>query len=429
MKRSYLFSGVSIALLLQTAVYAQPFQKVSDLPLAKVREIHHYFSDPKNRVVPKKIEMPTRYSWQHTSEFYPTAQIVREGRVHPLEKDLDAKIGSVTFYRGDHKESVQYHLSNYDVDAFMVIRHGKIVYEKYNTMYPNDKHIWWSSGKVIGSTMLALLEEEGKVDTQKPVSFYLHELKGSVWDSVKVIEVLDMATGLDATEHDEPKHDSRTNPEQKWYRWAASIEMFPDAKNRHEEPMDVIRSMQRRTDAYEKFEYNSIDTFLVNRIVERVTNQPLERYFTKRVWSKIGARADAYVAVSPQGYSLFYGLMNSTLEDMGRFGMIFTPSGTQFTHKPIISKKVVQKLQTQPHKSMYLKAFMGRSMMKKFRENNMTNHYQWDAIFNDGDMYKSGFGGQGLYVSPAKDMVVVWFGSNDGNSNEEAMARAIVTSF
>jgi CubicO group peptidase (beta-lactamase class C family) len=75
---------------------------------------------------------------------------------------------------------------------------------------------------------------------------------------------------------------------------------------------------------------------------------------------------------------------------------------------------------------MYDRAFMGRLMIEKFGEKGMANRYQWDAVFEDGDLYKSGFGGQGLYVSPARDMVVVWFGTGDGSTYEEPMARAIV---
>ena len=45
---------------------------------------------------------------------------------------------------------------------------------------------------------------------------------------------------------------------------------------------------------------------------------------------------------------------------------------------------------------------------------------------SDGDMFKAGVGGQGIYVSPATDTVVAWFCTSDGNNQEEAMARAIV---
>ena len=191
--------------------------------------------------------------------------------------------------------------------------------------------------------------------------------------------------------------------------------------------MEVIARMKRRTEPYAKFEYNSINTFIVNRIVEAVTHQPLHRYFSQHIWQKIGARNDGYVVTTPkEGYGLFYGMMNSTLEDMGRFGMIFTPSGRNFTQNPIVPPSVIKRIQTQPHQAMYDKAFMGQTMQKKFGETDMSNRYQWDAVFADGDFFKSGFGGQGLYVSPKNDTVVVWFGTNDSKGGEEAMARTIV---
>jgi len=52
---------------------------------------------------------------------------------------------------------------------------------------------------------------------------------------------------------------------------------------------------------------------------------------------------------------------------------------------------------------------------------------QWDAVFEDGDLYKSGKNGQCIYVSPKKDMAVVWFSSAYDNSLWLPIyARAIV---
>jgi hypothetical protein len=44
-------------------------------------------------------------------------------------------------------------------------------------------------------------------------------------------------------------------------------------------------------------------------------------------------------------------------------------------------------------------------------------------------MFRKGVGGQGLYVSPARDAVIVWFCTSDGGNQEETMARAIAKSF
>jgi CubicO group peptidase (beta-lactamase class C family) len=365
------------------------------------------------------------------SHFYSTADIRRGGApVVKLEKQIDLSIGTIRFKKGPEIETVEDHLNSYPVDAFMVVHQGKIIFEKYNTMYPDDKHIWWSSGKVIGSTLLATLEEKGLIDTKRFVTDYLPELKNSVWETVRVEEALDLATGLDATEHDEPDDDSRTNPKQGWYRWAVGIGMYPDLYDQNETAMDVLRSMKRRKPAFTAFEYNSLNTFVINRLVEAVVNKPLDLYFSECIWNKIGARSDGYVVISPdEGYPLFYGLMNSTLEDKARFGMIFTPGIKKLTDTPILSKSTIDKIQHTSHPEIYGKGFMGKLLETRFGEKNLTNHYQWDAVFPDGDLFKSGFGGQGLYVSPARDLVIVWFGTNNGQGQEETMARAIAKHF
>lgn len=54
----------------------------------------------------------------------------------------------------------------------------------------------------------------------------------------------------------------------------------------------------------------------------------------------------------------------------------------------------------------------------------LANRHQWDIVFPDGDFFKAGVGGQGMYISPSADTVVVWFST--GKQMEEVMARAIV---
>jgi CubicO group peptidase (beta-lactamase class C family) len=403
----------------------------ADASIERVLDLHAFFRAPENKV---KIQFPspeTHYAWQNMSRFYPTAQIMRDGRIRELPVKLDPSIDKVTFQKSDGRtETVKSHIASYPVDAFLVVRGGAIVFELYKAMRPIDKHNWFSASKVTGSMVLAILEAEDKVDVKKPVTAYLPELNGSVWDTVTVEETLDMATGLDSTEHDEPNHDSRTNPDQGWFKWAASLGILPDVHNLNQTPFDVLRQMKRRKPGHTRFEYNSIDTFTVNRIVEAVTGKPLSEVFADRIWRKIGAEHDAFVAVTAQGYPLQFGFISSTLRDMARFGMIFTPSLDKVSDERIIPGKVVRMIQTTGGPEIYADNYVGNKMLKNFPgETGMTNRYQWDAIFKDGDMYKAGVGGQGLYVSPSRDTVIAWFCTGDGENQEETMARAIAKSF
>jgi len=148
------------------------------------------------------------------------------------------------------------------------------------------------------------------------------------------------------------------------------------------------------------------------------------------IWSKIGAEHDMVVAVSPQGYPMSFGWNLSTLRDMARFGMIFTPSWNKVSAERIVPESIVKMIQTTGKPEIYDKGYVGQLMMSRFPgEKGITNRYMWDAILQDGDMLKSGMGSQGLYVSPSRDLVINWFSTGDGTTMEETMARAIAKSF
>ncbi|MEQ8423474.1 MAG: hypothetical protein RIA63_02115, partial [Cyclobacteriaceae bacterium] len=44
-------------------------------------------------------------------------------------------------------------------------------------------------------------------------------------------------------------------------------------------------------------------------------------------------------------------------------------------------------------------------------EENKYSSYQWSGVYDDGDFYKAAHGGQGLYISPEKDLVIAFYGT------------------
>ncbi len=73
---------------------------------------------------------------------------------------------------------------------------------------------------------------------------------------------------------------------------------------------------------------------------------------------------------------------------------------------------MLKRMQTSGERDNYLKGALGPRLAEEFRDAPLFNSYQWDAVFADGDLYKSGMNGQGLYVSPSRDNVVVWFATD-----------------
>ena len=41
---------------------------------------------------------------------------------------------------------------------------------------------------------------------------------------------------------------------------------------------------------------------------------------------------------------------------------------------------------------------------------------------DDGDFFKGGYGGQGLYISPERDLVIAFFGTLDSNGESNELA-------
>ncbi|WP_157973534.1 serine hydrolase [Tropicimonas sp. IMCC34043] len=398
----------------------------TDTPLQTIRDIFSYFHTPANVV---QIQVPsdkTHYAWQNMSGFQYTMQIERDGPISELPARIDPAIGEISFTRpGMSPETVNQHLDTATMDGLLVLHKGDVVFERYTSMRPFDKHQWFSSGKVIAGTMVELLASEGKIDVKKPVSDYVKELKGSDWDKVTVEETLDMATGLDSTEHEEPNDDARTNPERGWYKWAVSIGLFEDKDNLNQSPFDVLRGMKKVKPGHTAFEYNSINTFVLELIVNEVTGKTINEVFGDRVWRKMGAQNDAFVGVTKYGLGNSWGFTNSTLRDMGRFAMLFSPSWNKVSKEQIIPDSLIDTIQNGGKPEIYLNGFVGREMQASFPDiKGLANRYQWDIVFPDGDFYKGGVGGQGIYISPSTDTVVVWFST--GKQQEEIMARAIV---
>ncbi len=387
--------------------------KTYETPMNQIESIFAYFHDPANSAEIQMASDKTRYAWQHMSNYYPTEQILRNGPIHELPEHKDAAIGRISVkFKDRPAKTVDEYFDTSTMDAMLVLREGAVVYERYKTMRPLDKHNWFSCTKSIVGALLALLEHEGKVDVMQPVSQYLPELAGSEWDTVTVEETLDMATGLDATEHEE--EDARTNPERGWYKWAMSIGVVAPVGGFDQSPVDVLRAMKRTKPGHKVFEYCSIDTYICQRIVETVTQTPLAELFGERVWRRIGAQNDGYIGLDKQGRALGFGFMNSTLRDLGRYGMIYTPSSSKLNPEPIVPEAVIRKFQTGLRPEMFTKGAVGGPFQDDFLTvPGLANRYQWDIVTPDGDFFKAGVGGQGLWVSSAHDAVVVFFSTGD----------------
>jgi len=70
----------------------------------------------------------------------------------------------------------------------------------------------------------------------------------------------------------------------------------------------------------------------------------------------------------------------------------------------------------------------GPRFMAALNDYVISNNRQWDDVFPDGDIFKLGFMGQGLYVSPGRDLVISYFSTKPDANPGQGYMRPIAKS-
>ncbi len=353
----------------------------------------------------------TKYAWMHINEFMPVSTVGRKGTVSQLSYAPIPSIGKVIVTHKPDSLNLEEFIQRSNLQAIIVVYKGKVVYEHYPRMRPVDKHLWFSVTKILAGTAIALLEEEGKITLKDTVGKYLPELNASSWGGIKLRDLLNMASGM-TPQFDDPG--ARTDSNNLYFQFesALGIQIYTSAKEKG--VLQALNNMSQKKQPGLSFEYGGHNTVILSMITERVTGLPFSAFVSDRIWNSIGAEADGYIGLSPEGIAVSSATMNSSLRDLARFGLLFTPSWRTVSQSKVISDAVIKKIQhVGVDSQIYDKGAFGKRMISELGEKPSHNAYQWDFVMEDGDFFKAGINGQGLYVSPEKDLVIACFSHGD----------------
>ncbi|MCX2760257.1 serine hydrolase [Vibrio sp. Sgm 22] len=351
------------------------------------------------------------------TKYVPAELAMPHGEVSVLKRNIDESLNDLTFTMGDGSESVSLneyiHEEKTRVQGIMILKGGEVVYEEFPGMNPYDTHLWASVAKSTVGTLLTMLEAEGKVDMTKPITEYVPELKGTEWDNIIMLDAMNMASGLDISENAA----NTLNPRSVFQRMLSADFHVVNADGVREDEMKVLRDVVplEGEPSGEVARYSSTITKVLGVAIENITQQPFTQVFEDRIWSKIGARASAQVNVSPAGHAVSYGLVHSRLDDLARYGLLFTPSWDTVAQEQVISNEVLEKMQKGGNHEAYMAGdFTDHSWVKASFGKDMPiyNTHQWDAAWEDGALFKHGNLYQNLYVDPVRDVVGVAFSTS-----------------
>ncbi len=359
-----------------------------------------------------------RYVFLNMGELFNQSVIHREGPIAPLAYELRPEIGNFKTSSRLGERPLDDYVRESAVDGIVIVHRGKIVYEVYPRMRARDKHLLMSVSKGYASTLVAILEDRGLVDQNAPIETYLPELAGSGWEGVRVHDILDMASGIDCHERVKSAY---TDPGECYYQFEAALGWLGATEATFESPYDYMASLGSHRPAGEAFEYTSPNTFILSWLVERVADRTYAELLSEEIWQRIGAESDGLLSTPRRGVPIAHGGISATLRDVARFGLLFTPSWSVVATEPVVSDAYAEKIRTGGRPEIFAKGVHTRpDNLHVDGEMPRHNSYQWDFVMKDGDFFKGGYGGSGLYISPIRDLVVAYFGTFEvgGPENE-----------
>ena len=359
-----------------------------------------------------------RYVFLNMAEFWNHSLIRRGGPVRELPVALRDDVGNFAITTRDGKTTLSKYIADSTVNGALVMHAGEIVFEAYPNMRAMDKHNYMSVSKGFTSTLIAILEDRELIDTSVAIDSYLPRLKDSGWAGIPVIDILDMASGIGCLETDD---DSYTNPDHCYYQFEASLGWLGATEDTPDNPFEYISTLTASRPTGEAFEYTSPNTFVLAWLAESVTGKGYADLLSTEIWQEMGAESDGIITAPSRGIAIAHGGISSNLRDMARFGLLFTPSGRKTT-SPIVSDAYLEKIQKGGRPDIFRTA-TGEQSGYVDGEPARHNSYQWDFVMDDGDFFKSGYGGQGLYISPSLDLVVAFFGTFDENRKGHEMTH------
>lgn len=340
----------------------------------------------------------SQMGWMHknTQQMFPSVPVYRAGQVRELENRPMAEIADYVVRTPNGEMRFEDMLFDDQSTAMgvVILHKGDVVFESYPRMEDYEKIIYWSVSKVFAGTIVRLLEERGLVDISEPIETYIPELADSSFAGTTVRSFLDHASGLDC---DENYEDSQSC----YYQYSMAIGDNVRDDSAVDNPYDyfINADVARLREQGTKFRYSGANNFMLSWLIQKVTGYPLQDIVTREFWQHIGAEGDAGFFAYRYGIAVSHGGFQARMRDLARFGLLFTPSASVVTDKDIISDEFIYVMRTG-----------GNPNLKQDRGDDVVSYpmYQWEEVYSHDWLNHGGWGGQGLMISPSRDVVALF---------------------
>ena len=276
-----------------------------------------------------------------------------------------------------------------DVDAYMagqrsaallVVHDGKLRLERYGLGFDGaGRWTSFSVAKSFTSTLVGAAVKDGFIKSlDDKVSLYIPDLKGSAYDEVSVRQLLTMTSGVQWNEdYADPNSDVAKFNNHK-----------PDPGV--EAAVSYMRKLPRAVPAGTRWLYSTGETNLVGSLVQQATKKPLATYLAEKVWGPAGMEQQATWLLSKTGQEIGGCCVQAAARDYARMGQ-FILNGAMVNGQSIVPDGWWADATTKRTDI----GVPGRGY-----------GYQW-WTYDDGSFSARGIFGQGIFIDPKRQLVIV----------------------
>ena len=295
-------------------------------------------------------------------------------RSTPEAENFDPK--AVEAYLQAVKDSKQ------ELHSLMILRNGKVISEQwFGQNGPDVNHVMWSVSKTFTATAIGFAVKEKKLKlTDKVISFFPEAKPDTVSENLAALEIrhlLTMSVG-----HASDPTDGIRQTKLPWEKYFLSF------------PMTYKPG--------EKFIYNSIATYMLSAILQKVTGEKLIDYLTPRFFEPLGIKGATWES-SPSNVTVGgWGLYVKT-EDMAKMGQFLLQKG-RWNGKRLLPKKwIKQASKAQIHQpAQWVPADANKA------ESDWAQGYGYQLWRCRNNAFRAdGLNGQFIIVLPEKNAVIV----------------------
>ncbi|MEP3226385.1 MAG: serine hydrolase [Parasphingorhabdus sp.] len=305
----------------------------------------------------------------------------------PTEFDVAGKKLSVDQYMADQRMA-----------GIVILQDGKVRLEEYRMDFgKDDRWTSFSVAKSLVSTMVGAAIKDGLIQSiDDPLTDYIPELKGSGYDGVTVQQLLTMTSGVKWNEdYADPKSDV--------------------AQFNNTQPVDgmdpiivYMKTLENEAEPGTRWQYNTGETNLIGVLVAKATGKSISEYLSEKVWVPYGMSQDGEWLLNEGGKEIGGCCISATVRDYALFGQ-FAMDGGRIGEDSIVPEGWFAKAGTKQADI----DVPGRGY-----------GYQW-WTFDDGSFAGQGIFGQGIFIDPARKLVVASNGNWPSATPEEQGAQRI----